>query len=130
MLRRFVAASTLLGLLTLAGCASRAYVGAEAPVGIGAYPSTYYDGHVVYWVDDRWYAQRDGLWVYYRSEPFELRRYRSRFRSYDHFPRSDYDRSTPRYNHQHHFRRAPRQVAPPSRHTAPPARRTAPPARR
>lgn len=123
--RRLVASAALLGALLLAGCASTGYVRAEVPAGIEAYPSTYYDGHVVYWVGDRWYAHRNGVWVYYRSEPPHLYRYRARW----HGP---YYRPPARYYqrpHPHHYR-PHRHAAPPARRAAPPARRAAPPARR
>jgi len=115
--RRLLATSALLSLLTLVGCASTAYVGAEVPVGVETYPITYYDGHVVYWSGDRWYTYRDGAWVYYNAEPVYLYRYRSRWRDpyYRHAPRYYYQ---PRY---YHYR--PRQAAPPVRRAAPPARR-------
>jgi hypothetical protein len=48
----------------------------DAPPDVEAYPRTYYEGHVVYLVNDRWYYPRHGRWVYYRREPAELVRRR------------------------------------------------------
>jgi hypothetical protein len=75
---------------------------AYAPVNYAAYPSYVYDGANVYYIDGRWYRQDRGRWVYYRSEPPGLYRYRT--------------------SHAHVF------VAPPARRAAPVYR--APPARR
>lgn len=102
--------------LTLSGCAATiaepAYAQVEyVPEGIYAYPSTTYQGYVVYLVDGRWYYQRGRAWMYFHREPEPLRRYRV-----------DYYRA-PRV-HPH-----PRQhyVAPPAhRYVAPPRPRTEP----
>ena len=112
-------------LLTLAGCygTTSAYVVADAPVGVEAYPSSYYDGRVVYWVGDRWYARDGDTWFYYRSEPTHLYDYRARWRGYS-------APAPPRYYRPYHGG-APRyrRSAPPARYAAPPVRNAAPPAR-
>ena len=45
------------------------------------YPSTTYDGRVVYYVDGRWGYPRGNQWVTYRSEPPPLARYRTTVQS-------------------------------------------------
>jgi len=108
-----------LGSLVLLSCASSAYVEAEAPIGVAAYPRVYDRGYVYYWGGDHWYVQRDGAWFYYRSEPAFLYRQRRHWYGpapYRHRPYYDGPRYAP---HRH--------VAPPARRLAPPARRSAPP---
>lgn len=51
---------------------------AYAPANYAAYPTYAYDGANVYFIDGRWYRHDRGRWVYYRSEPSELYRYRTR----------------------------------------------------
>jgi hypothetical protein len=119
--RRLIATAAAVSLLTLGGCASTAYVGAEVPVNVESYPSAYYDGHVVYWTGDRWYTYRDGVWVYYHREPYYLRQYRGRWRG-------DYYRPPPRYyrrdyGHPHYNYPRYRREAPPARSVAPRAPR-------
>lgn len=99
--------------LTLPGCtatiAEPAYARVEyVPEGIYTYPSTTYQGQVVYLVDGRWYYQRGRDWLYFYREPEPLRRYRvDRYRAPPVHPQS-----------------RPRYVAPPAhRYVAPPARR-------
>jgi hypothetical protein len=124
--RLLACGSTLLLLAGLAGCygGTSAYVEADVPVGVEAYPRTYYDGHVVYWGGDRWYAQDQGVWFYYRSEPPHLRRYRSYWHgNYAPPPRE-------RHYYRPYPRRPYRYAAPPGRRQAPPVRRSAPPVRR
>src|SRR3954454_4367227 len=58
----------------LTGCYAEATTGAEVeyapPVAnVEVYPHEYYDGRVVYLVNDRWYYREGPHWVYYRSEP-------------------------------------------------------------
>jgi len=120
--KRLMATTAVLTLLTLGGCASTAYVGAEVPVDVETYPSTYYDGHVVYWTGDRWYTYRNGVWVYYHSEPLYLRQYRGRwsgpyYRTPHYYDRRHYGR--PHYNQYPRYRRE----APPARSLAPRAPR-------
>lgn len=119
--RRLIATTAMLGLLTLGGCTSTAYVGAEVPVNVESYPRTYYDGHVVYWTGDRWYTYRNGAWVYYHSEPYYLRQYRGRWRDHYRPPPRYYRRNYghPHYNHYPRYRRE----APPARSVAPRAPR-------
>lgn len=119
----------ILGLLAVDGCVghSAAYVEAEVPVAVETYPRAYYDGQIVYWVGDRWYVRRNGIWFYYRTEPEYLYRYRYGWRG-------GYYAPPPRrlYPGPYYRRAAPpvRRYAPPARRYAPPARRYAPPAHR
>jgi len=54
-----------------------AYVEASAPpADLERATQTYYEGRTVYYVNDRWYAQNRGRWVYYRHEPQPLLRQR------------------------------------------------------
>jgi hypothetical protein len=128
--RRFAKWSSALlavfGLSALEGCVghSSAYVEAEVPVAVETYPQAYYDGHVVYWIGDRWYVRRNGVWFYYRAEPEYLYRYRSGWRG------RYYAVPPPRVYPRPYYRYRYREVAPPVRRYAPPARRYAPPARR
>jgi hypothetical protein len=122
---RLASGATLFALTALQACygTTSAYVEADAPVAVEAYPSTYYDGHVVYWTGDRWYLRDRGAWFYYRNEPAPLYRYRGHVHGNFAAPARErhYHRSYPRP-----YRRA----APPVRRHAPPARHHAPPARR
>jgi hypothetical protein len=110
-------------------------VEAEVPARIETYPYTYYDGGVVYWVGDRWYTQRNGVWIYYRSEPAYLHDYRYRYGwvgPYWGRPRRYYYRGPAPYRYRA-YPRYERRQAPPAyerRHMAPPARHFAPPAGR
>lgn len=66
----------------LTGCYAEATTGADieyaAPVAnVEVYPHEYYDGHVVYLVNDRWYYHDGPRWVYYRSEPTVLYQHRT-----------------------------------------------------
>ena len=79
----FVRALCVTALMALgSGCYAEAdaepvYVDATvAPVDIEMAPSYYYEGRTVYYVNDHWYARDRGHWVYYRSEPAPLARYR------------------------------------------------------
>lgn len=121
-------------VVALGGCAVHAsppvgYVEVTSgPVDVGGYPSTYYDGRNVYFVNDRWVYYDGGRWLYYVNEPPSLYRYR-------HYyvrpapPAYSYPRYAPR-------RQAPPRAAPPSYRTPsqrPPYRtparpRVAPPA--
>jgi hypothetical protein len=110
-----------LAVSTLPGCfgTTSTYVEADVPVDVEAYPRTYYDGHVVYWVGDRWYVQDRGAWFYYRSEPAHLRHYRAYWHDNYVSPRRE----------RHYYRPyqySDRRAAPPARRQAPPARRRAP----
>ena len=46
------------------------------PADVYAYPRTEYRGHVVYYVNGRWYSPRGRHWYTYRTEPQELVRHR------------------------------------------------------
>jgi hypothetical protein len=84
----FAAATFVLGGIAASACTAEvqarpAVVESEIeeveapPPYVETYPQTYYEGRVVYLVNDRWYYQRRGRWVYYRTEPPELVRQRS-----------------------------------------------------
>jgi hypothetical protein len=47
----------------------------EAPpvAHVRAAPSVIYEGHPVYWYQNRWYYQNGGRWGYYQNEPIGLR---------------------------------------------------------
>lgn len=67
------------GCYASAGATSVAYVETtEAPIVIDVqtYPHSYYEGHVVYFYQDRWYYQDGPRWAYYREEPPILYRQR------------------------------------------------------
>jgi len=100
-------------------CESTAYVEADAPVTVATYPHVYEDGQVYYWVGDRWYMQRDGVWFAYRTEPAFLYRHRLHW---SRAPRRRWD------YYERPYRAPYRREAPPARREAPPARREAPPA--
>ena len=117
---RVMATTAVVTLLSLSGCASTAYVAAEVPVNVESYPSTYYDGHVVYWTGDRWYTYRNGVWVHYHREPYYLRQYRGRWGG-------DYYGPPPRHYRRHYGH--PRYDQYPRYHQYPRYRREAPPAR-
>jgi hypothetical protein len=72
---------SLVLVVAVAGCASRrepvtSVQLTSAPVGYESYPEAYYDGRTVYWVNNEWAYPEGGVWFAYRSEPFELRRFR------------------------------------------------------
>lgn len=102
----------LFGALTLSACFASAhgYVVAESePVYVDSYPHTYYEGHTVYLIDDRWYRRHRGRWVYYQDEPEPLHRYRLQVRF---TPRSE---QGPRYQPRERARRPEwRREAPPA----------------
>jgi hypothetical protein len=55
-----------------------AYAEADfTPVAIETYPHGHYEGHDVYFVNDRWYYRSGPHWVYYRHEPAPLVRSRT-----------------------------------------------------
>jgi hypothetical protein len=116
---RFAGLALLVAACSTMACTSSAYVEADAPVTVATYPHVYEDGYVYYWVGDRWYVQRDGVWFYYRTEPPFLYRHRVHWVGTPH-------------RHWDYYRRpyaSPyRRSAPPVRRSAPPARRAAPPA--
>jgi hypothetical protein len=62
------------------------------PTDIYAYPRVRYGGTYVYYVDGRWYRPTARGWVYYRREPVELGRYRSRNPRYYNAPAYPRDR--------------------------------------
>jgi hypothetical protein len=65
-----------LGAGLLVGCAAaKPYEPVQPPPGGVRYPRTLHQGHVFYWVDDRWYVQRQGQWFAYRPPPQPLNNY-------------------------------------------------------
>ena len=85
-LRSWTVAATAALSLTCASCAAHVYTSAppepvyltseSVPVDIETYPSTVYEGRNVYLYSDRWYYRDRDRWVYYRTEPEQLRRHR------------------------------------------------------
>ncbi|MBL8609279.1 MAG: hypothetical protein JNL38_18260 [Myxococcales bacterium] len=49
---------------------------------VESHPYVVYEGERTYWVDGRWYRRTSRGWVYYRSEPAVLYRYRASGRLY------------------------------------------------
>ena len=125
------ALALLFAALSGSGCYARTqgYVVAEAPPAyIDTYPTYYYEGRTVYLVDGRWYTRNHGHWVYYRSEPPELYRYRTTVRVAPpaRYERREYRRGAPP---AYYRREAPAYRREPAPAFAPPAsRRDAPPA--
>jgi len=115
----------------MAGCTvrGRGAVVAEEPVGTtyvtsapvedySAYPQTVYEGHTVYYVNNRWGYPHNGQFVYYRNEPPPLVRYRTQVRQAPP-ARHDYDR---RYEEHRGYVQPSPYGGPPA--SAPPAERT------
>jgi len=48
------------------------------PIVVESHPYVIYRGAPVYWVEGRWYRRTSHGWVYYRTEPPALVRYRYR----------------------------------------------------
>jgi len=74
-------APLLLFALLATGCYAEATTGAVVateyvPAHVDVYPREYYDGHVVYLINDHWYYHDGARWVYYRQEPEVLVRRR------------------------------------------------------
>lgn len=100
-------------LATMSGCYAEATTGADveyetaAPaVDVEVYPHEYYEGHVVYLVNDHWYYRDGPRWVYYRREPQVL------------YQRRAVVRQAPVVRERTTVRRAPpayRRAAPPRR---------------
>lgn len=62
---------------TASGGADVDYVEVETvPAHVEVYPSYYYRGRTVYFVEGRWYYRHGSRWAYYREEPPELHRHR------------------------------------------------------
>jgi hypothetical protein len=56
-------------LLTACGLSPPAYVRAEHPPDVQHAPRRNRDGHVFYWVNERWYVQHEGQWYEYPPAP-------------------------------------------------------------
>jgi hypothetical protein len=57
------------------GCTAEVAAVPAAPVAdYYDYPYTYYDGHIVYYVNGGWYYPYHDSWYYYRSVPPDLAR--------------------------------------------------------
>lgn len=99
--------------------AGPAYVDvAYVPRNYATYPSYVYDGANVYYIDGRWYRQYGGRWVYYRSEPRDLYRYRTHSHVVVAPPaRRPVYRAPPRHDHrdERRYRAPPRQQRAPAR---------------
>jgi hypothetical protein len=83
---------------------------AAVPPDIWAYPRVYYDGAWAYLVNGAWYVPTRQGWMFYRREPVELRRQRTRIYASPSTisppPRGTYSPAYPAY---------PREVRPPVR---------------
>lgn len=124
--------SLAIAACALTGCYAEATTGADveyaAPVAnVEVYPHEYYDGHVVYLVNDRWYYREGPHWVYYRSEPAPL--YERRTVIVHSRPTVVRERAQVRSAPPAHYYSAPVRTAPPARRYVAPPARTAPPAR-
>jgi len=87
------------------------------PPNYAAYPTHFYAGQPVYYIDGRWYSRGPSGWGYYRREPPDLYRYRQqRFQA----PPARRYQAPPAY----------RRSRAPQRYTAPPARSRDAPSRR
>src|SRR5689334_6982210 len=53
----------------LTGCAAEVVTAPVAPSGYYYYPYTYYDGHIVYFVEGNWYYPYGNRWYVYRHVP-------------------------------------------------------------
>ena len=75
----------LVSVVALGGCyvhtrSEPAYVETTAaPVEYDAYPQTYYEGHTVYYIGNRWGWREGGRWRYYDNEPVVLRHHRETY---------------------------------------------------
>ncbi len=113
-LRRSLLIASVLGAVS--GCYAEATTGADveyvAPVAdVEVYPHEYYDGHVVYLVNDRWYYRDGPHWVYYRTEPHPLYERRAVIRQ-----------QAPVVRERTQVHRAPPAYHPEPERTAPPVR--------
>lgn len=102
----------------LTGCYAEATTGADieyaAPVAnVEVYPHEYYDGHVVYLVNDHWYYREGPRWVYYHSEPPVLYQRRTVIRTQPTVvrERAEVHRAPPA---PRRYERAPVRTAPPA----------------
>jgi len=103
----------------LTGCYAEATTGADVeyapPVAnVEVYPHEYYDGRVVYLVNDRWYYREGPHWVYYRSEPPVLYQRRTVIRTQ---PTVVRERAVVHHAPPAHY--APMHTAPPAHYRAP-----------
>ena len=90
--------------LTACAVQPAGYMEAEfAPAYVETYPRAYYDGRYFYLVGDVWYTRRGDRWVYLRSEPQFLYRYRLGLR-HRHVGRAY--RATHRRHADEHLRRS------------------------
>jgi hypothetical protein len=63
---------------TYAAAPAPAYAEGEGvPTNIETYPNTVYEGHPVYFYNDRWYYRHGQRWTYYQREPDYLVRQRT-----------------------------------------------------
>jgi hypothetical protein len=66
----------------LVGCAAEVAPAVAVPRDYYYYPYTYYDGHIVYYVNGSWYYPYGNRWYYYRQVPPDLARHTSSLRYY------------------------------------------------
>ena len=109
-------------VITLIGLVSACYAvaGAEpvyvdAPVAYEMAPQYAYEGRTVYYVNDHWYARGRGGWVYYRSEPAPLARYRLQIQSAPRAPARAREMAEPRRELAPRALHERRQAAPQAR---------------
>jgi hypothetical protein len=58
----------------VAGCRAEVEPAVAVPADYYAYPYTYYDGHIVYFVHGSWYYPYGNRWYHYRRVPSGLER--------------------------------------------------------
>jgi hypothetical protein len=97
----------------LTGCAAEVATAPVAPRDYYYYPYTYYDGHIVYFMEGNWYYPYGNRWYVYRHVPSGLVYRPGRMYQYHHAPR--YYRAAP-YARPYYRGPAPRPYyAPPPR---------------
>jgi len=115
-LTRALAVTALVALAS--GCYAEAdaepvYVDtAMAPVDVEVAPSYYYEGRPVYYVHDHWYARDGERWMYYRTEPAPLARYRSHVQRAPRAPERERFVEPRRPEREERREAAPRRAAP------------------
>lgn len=65
----------LLSLTAACGPFNPPYTRAPRPEGVEHAPRTVQNGHVFYWVGERWYLESGGQWYVYRRPPEPLNQY-------------------------------------------------------
>jgi hypothetical protein len=65
----------VLSLVAACGPFNPPYTRAPRPKGVEQAPRTVHNGHVFYWVGERWYLESGGQWYVYRRPPEPLNQY-------------------------------------------------------